>query len=138
MLLWALVGGVLIYLGLLDAFNTSLLDARVGSPPSAAELLRRPAGEDWSAELLESHLSYPLLAYYRFQHEEQSWLAGLTTILDVAALIIVGMEGVPTWPCDIRRLSRSSRYCENAGSSACCRGAQHRVHIARVCVCGPR
>jgi Ion channel len=92
--------------------NVSLLDARAGSPPSAAELLRRHAGEDfapalaqvllewehWSAELLESHLSYSLLAYYRSQHEEQSWLAGLTTILDVAALIIVGMEGAPTRP----------------------------------------
>jgi hypothetical protein len=92
--------------------NVSLLDARAGSPPSAAELLRRHVGEDftvalaqllmewerWSAELLESHLSYPLLAYYRSQHEEQSWLAGLTTILDVAALLLVGIAGAPTRP----------------------------------------
>jgi hypothetical protein len=92
--------------------NVSLLDARAGSPPSAVELLRRHGGEDstvalaqlllewerWSAELLESHLSYPLLAYYRSQHEQQSWLAGLTTILDVAALILVGIDGTPTRP----------------------------------------
>jgi hypothetical protein len=90
--------------------NVTLLDARAGSPPSAAELLRRYAGEDftvalaqlfiegerWSAELLESHLSYPFLAYYRSQHTEQSWLAVLTTILDVAALTLVGMDGAPT------------------------------------------
>jgi hypothetical protein len=90
--------------------NVSLLDARAGSPPSAAELLRRHAGADcivalaqlflegerWAAELLESHLSYPLLAYYRSQHKEQSWLAGLTTILDVAALLLVGIDGAPT------------------------------------------
>jgi hypothetical protein len=92
--------------------NVSLLDARAGSPPSAAELLRRHVGEDftpalaqllmewerWSAELLESHLSYPILAYYRSQHEQQSWLAGLTTILDVAALLMVGIAGAPTRP----------------------------------------
>src|SRR5439155_15217034 len=92
--------------------NVALLDARAGSPPSAAELLRRHAGVDlpgalaqvllegerWAAELLESHLSYPLLAFYRSQHAEQSWLAGLTMILDVAALVLVGMDGAPTRP----------------------------------------
>jgi hypothetical protein len=85
----------------------SLLDARAGSPPTAAELLRRHSHdhgmealrqllldwEHWSAELLESHLSYPLLAYYRSQHSNQSWLAALTTILDTCVLVIVGLEG---------------------------------------------
>src|SRR5204862_210880 len=41
----------------------------------------------WSAELLETHLSYPVLAYFRSQHTNQSWLAALTTILDVTALV---------------------------------------------------
>jgi len=86
----------------------SLLDARAGSPPSAAELLHRHGGgpegaaallqllhewERWSAELLETHLSYPLLAYFRSQHSNQSWLAALTTVLDASALVMVAAEG---------------------------------------------
>jgi hypothetical protein len=87
--------------------NISLLDARAGSPSTAAELLRRHFDGDrfvelsaflrewerWAAELLESHLSYPVLAYYRSQHTNQSWLGALTTILDASALVIVGVEG---------------------------------------------
>ncbi len=87
----------------------SLLDARAGSPPTAAELLRRHGEgqtleelaqflrdwERWTAELLESHLSFPVLAYYRSQHNNQSWLAALTTILDASALMIVGIAGAP-------------------------------------------
>jgi ion channel len=86
----------------------SLLDARAGSPPTAAELLRRQSGvhgmealtellehwEQWSADLMESHLSYPVLAYFRSQHDNQSWLASLTAILDVCALAMVGVEGM--------------------------------------------
>ncbi len=89
--------------------SISLLDARAGSPPTAAELLRRHGEgqtleelaqflrdwERWTAELLESHLSFPVLAYYRSQHNNQSWLAALTTILDANALMIVGIEGAP-------------------------------------------
>jgi hypothetical protein len=83
----------------------SLLDARAGSPPSAGELLRRLAEgrspvcpflaewERWAAELLESHLSYPMLSYYRSQHDNQSWVGALTTILDTSALLIAGGDG---------------------------------------------
>src|SRR6202008_4721760 len=66
----------------------SMLDARAGSPPTAAELVQRHVQdfgfedlnrllrdwEEWSAELLESHLSYPVLGYFRSQHDNQSWL----------------------------------------------------------------
>jgi Ion channel len=86
----------------------SLLDARAGSPSSATELLRRHYRdqrteeltqylrdwEHWCAELLESHLSYPVLTYYRSQHQRQSWLAALTTILDTCALLFIGFEGI--------------------------------------------
>ena len=85
----------------------SLLDARAGSPPSAAEILKRHNREHglealhvllhewelWAAELLESHLSYPVLAYFRSQHDNQSWLSALTAILDTSALVMIGVEG---------------------------------------------
>jgi Ion channel len=84
----------------------SLLDARGGSPPSASELLRRfgreenhPALRDmmrewerWSAEVLESHLSYPMLVYYRSQHDNQHWLGAFTAILDTCTLCIVALD----------------------------------------------
>lgn len=86
--------------------NISLLDSRAGTPPTAGELLRRHsfAGgekalqvllkdwERWSAQLMESHLSYPVLAYFRSQHDNQSWIAALTAILDTCALTITGIE----------------------------------------------
>jgi hypothetical protein len=85
----------------------SLLDARAGSPPSAAQALVRIAQahdlaaldpflaewEHWSAELLESHLSFPALSYYRSQHDNQSWLAALTAVLDTCSILIAGVEG---------------------------------------------
>jgi hypothetical protein len=51
--------------------------------------------ERWSAEVLESHVSYPVLAYLRSQHTNQSWLAALTTILDASALVIAGVDNGP-------------------------------------------
>jgi hypothetical protein len=85
----------------------SLLDSRAGTPPTAGELLRRHSfdgGRDelrellkdwelWCAELMESHLSYPVLAFFRSQHDNQSWIAALTAILDACALLKVGIEG---------------------------------------------
>jgi Ion channel len=86
----------------------SLLDARAGSPPTAAELLIRFGTcpqqdvldrifrdwEHWAAEVLESHLSYPALSFFRSQHSNQSWLAALVTILDATALVMAGIDGV--------------------------------------------
>jgi hypothetical protein len=91
----------------------SMLDARAGSPPSAVELLVRLAGrsddpgvdqkvldevlrewERWAGELLESHISYPVLSFFRSQHSNQSWLGALTTMLDVTSLVLTGIEGV--------------------------------------------
>ena len=99
----------------------SLLDARAGSPPTAAELLARFGScpqqvvldeifrdwERWSAELLESHISYPVLSFFRSQHNNQSWLGALTMILDASALVIAG----------------SGRHSRRAGQAHLCDGA---------------
>ncbi len=90
----------------------SLLDARAGSPATAVELLRRNCSgknleelrmllhdwEVWCADILESHLSYPILAFYRSQHEQQSWVEVLTVILDTCALILTNIDGSPMEP----------------------------------------
>jgi voltage-gated potassium channel Kch len=88
-----------------------MLDAVAGSPPSAVTLLTRHAEgqglpeleillhewQQWCAELMESQLSYPMLAFYRSQHDNQSWLAALTTMMDSCALLMVGLKGVRTF-----------------------------------------
>jgi len=89
----------------------SRLDGRAGSPPTAGELLRRHAQaqnmevlipllaewETWASEILESHLSYPVLPFYRSQHDHQSWLAALTSIMDTCAVLMIGVQGSPPW-----------------------------------------
>lgn len=109
----AFVAGVIGYLPVLyGAFSRReasiiLLDSRAGSPPTALELLRRHAGpagqvalqslllewERWSAELLESHISYPQLCFFRSQHDNQSWLSALVAMLDTCAVLIATVEG---------------------------------------------
>jgi hypothetical protein len=93
----------------------SLLDARAGSPPSASQLILRAARagktdaispfllewERWAAELLESQLSFPVLGYYRSQHDNQSWLAALTTVLDTCALLMTQVSGVNTYQAEV-------------------------------------
>ena len=90
----------------------SLLDSRAGSPATAVELLRRNCfgknteelrlllhdWEVWCADILESHLSYPILAFYRSQHQQQSWVEALTVVLDTCALILTTIDGLPIAP----------------------------------------
>jgi hypothetical protein len=116
---FAFLGVVIGYLPVVYAsfsrreIQISMLDARAGSPPTATELLVRLAGksenpgidqlvldavlrdwERWSGELLESHISYPALSFFRSQHSNQSWLGALQTVLDVTSLLIVGVDGI--------------------------------------------
>ena len=86
--------------------NIVLLDARAGSPPTAAEILRRHAGprgaealekllynwEHSSADILESHVSYPSVCYFRSQHTNESWIAALTAILDSCSFLMAYVD----------------------------------------------
>jgi hypothetical protein len=104
------VGVVFIVIGYLPAVYASFsrretavsqLATRAGSPPAAGVLLHQAIGrqrwrelerelgawEEWAAELMETHLSYPLLGFYRSQHVSQNWLAALTAMVDVAAFV---------------------------------------------------
>ncbi len=116
---FAFLGVVIGYLPVVYAsfsrreIQISMLDARAGSPPTASELLVRLAGssenpaieqlvldgvlydwERWAAELLESHISYPVLSFFRSQHSNQSWPGALLTMLDVTSLLLTGIEGI--------------------------------------------
>ena len=95
--------------------SIALLDARAGSPPTAAQLLLRLAQagnmqaidaflvdwEQWSADLLESQLSFPVLGYYRSQHDNQSWLAALTTLMDTCAFLMVQVKGLSSYQAEV-------------------------------------
>jgi hypothetical protein len=110
-----LVAVVIAYLPVLYAsFNRRevgimLLDARAGSPPSGPELLRHASEahdkqglatlfaewERWAADILETHLSYPLLAFFRSPHDNTSWVTSLGAVLDAATLILSTMDKEP-------------------------------------------
>ncbi len=83
----------------------SLLDARAGSPPSAGAMLNATAAdahqivqqletwEQWASTVLENHLSYPMLAWFRSHHANQSWLTALVSIIDCAGVIGICARG---------------------------------------------
>lgn len=102
----------------------TLLDARAGSPPSAGRVsLRLPPGvgdgavlgrlleesERWAPEVLEAQLSFPVLGYYRSQHDNQSWLAAMTCALDLSALVLTVADGV-----DRRQARLTFAVCRHA------------------------
>jgi hypothetical protein len=115
---FAFLGVVIGYLPVVYAsfsrreIQISMLDARAGSPPTSIELLVRLTGssenpidqtvldgclrdwERWAGELLESHISYPVLSFFRSQHSNTSWLGALQTMLDVTSLLITGIDGI--------------------------------------------
>jgi hypothetical protein len=82
--------------------------ARAGSPPSGVNLLAIAGysrtkedlsalmidAQRWAAAVMESHLAYPVLAFFRSSHDEQSWVGTLGTLLDAATLLMTTVDGV--------------------------------------------
>ncbi len=85
------------------------LDARAGNPPSGVALLENYAElglldtlpelfdqwEKWSAQILQSHIAYPMLPFFRSSHDGQSWIASLGAVLDGATLLMTTVA-----PCE--------------------------------------
>jgi hypothetical protein len=85
------------------------LDARAGAPPSGVALLETsqrtalledlPAlfseWERWAAEVLDSHVAFPILCYFRSSHDNESWVGSLGAMLDAAVLVLTTVEGLP-------------------------------------------
>jgi hypothetical protein len=90
--------------------RVAMTDARAGAPPSGVAFLVSYAELDirshmsdsfvemqrWVAEILDSHLSYPILFYFRSTHDNASWIAALGAMLDAATLLITTVEGEST------------------------------------------
>jgi hypothetical protein len=85
------------------------LQAAAGAPPSAVALLETYAQlgligrlpdlfadwERWAVEVLDSHVAYPLLGFFRSSHDNLSWISALGTMLDAASLVLTTICEVP-------------------------------------------
>jgi hypothetical protein len=88
-----------------EAFIVSLSE-RTGAPPSGLEFILRHVklglvndlspilreAQHWIAEVLETHLAYPILTYFRSSHDDESWIGTLGAILDASTLLITTVE----------------------------------------------
>jgi len=42
----------------------------------------------WTAEVLESHLAYPMLLFFRSSHDNEAWLNSFGAVMDAAVLVM--------------------------------------------------
>jgi hypothetical protein len=85
------------------------LDALAGAPPSGVQLLEHAAADAmpeqvsatfdewrmWTVDVLESHLSYPLLFYFRSSHDNEAWANSFGAVMDAATLVLSSVADVP-------------------------------------------
>ena len=93
------------------------LESAAGAPPSAVALLETYARlglvnrlpdlflewERWAAEVLDTHVAYPLLLYFRSSHDNLTWIGALGSVLDAASLVLTTIEGVPRGEAELCR-----------------------------------
>ena len=101
----------------------AMLESRSGVPAWGPEILMRhqivgitdtlpdfySSWEEWSAELAESHTTYPVLLLFRSPEPWYSWLVGLLSVLDAAAM---HLALAPT------KASSQARLCLRMGFTA--------------------
>jgi len=115
------------------------MGARTGAPPSGVTLLETVVkyrihsdlvrdfreAERWAALVLESHLAYPILAFFRSSHDDESWISTLGALLDAATMVITLSDDETVGPAKIfhsigvhltRDLSRYFGVDQSAGA----------------------
>ncbi len=82
------------------------LEAEAGAPPSGVALLEACAAagivpdlselfrrwQTWAAEVLDAHLAFPVLAYFRSSHDNDSWIGSLGAVMDAATLVLTTID----------------------------------------------
>lgn len=85
------------------------LDALAGAPPTGIQLLETCAKDGmpqqliatfdewrlWTVDVIESHLSYPLLFYFRSSHDNEAWANSFGAVMDASTLVLTTIDGGP-------------------------------------------
>jgi len=91
------------------------LDALAGAPPSGVQILETAADlgmrdqlgktfddwRTWTAEVLESHLAYPILFYFRSSHDNEAWLNSFGAVMDAATLVLSTVDSDAEGPAKL-------------------------------------
>jgi hypothetical protein len=101
------------------------LEAAASAPPSGVTLLESYAlahllgdlprtlerWQLWAAEVLDSHLAYPVLAYFRSSHDNDSWISSLGAVMDAATLLLttIDMKATPGAPENLHGWAKLTR-----------------------------
>jgi len=88
-----------------EAFIVTMRE-RTGAPPSGVDFLERHVdlqmlddlsatfrrAEEWIADIMETHLAYPVLSYFRSTHDQQSWVGTIGAFLDASTIVITTVD----------------------------------------------